>query len=148
MKKIIALAALVCSASFAKAQYTTFRVMDNTGYPGGITTQVMGDRFPGRLCAFDNTTEPPTLVSTTTYSVFTPGTSGWAYPGATVLNGILILKPSGLGFPETPIGSPMSLCGIPPGGLSIATNFGVTMDPITITITPVGTSQLDIVLTP
>jgi hypothetical protein len=148
MKKLLTLTALVCSATFAKAQYTTFRIMDNTGYAGGITTQIMGDRFPGRPCFFDNITEPPASISTSTYSVFTPGTSTWSAPGATGFNGLIVRKLDAMGMVELTSPSPLPLCSVPPTGLSIMTNFNATMDPITITITPVGTTQLDIVLTP
>jgi len=147
MKKLFALAALVCSATFAKAQYTTFRVTNSTGY-SSVSCDVFGDRFPGRPCAQDNITAPHMPVSASGWSIYTPGTVSWFYPGAAVMNGIIIFKPDGMGGEEsTHIGVHM-LCGIPPGGISVMTNIFTTLDPVTLTFTPVGASQMDIVLTP
>jgi len=148
MKKLLALAVLVCSASFAKAQYTTFRVMNSTGY-ASVSCDVFGDRFPGRTCAQDNITAWPHMsAGTGSWTIFTPGSVSWTYTGATVLNGIIIFKPDGSGGEEpTTIGVHM-LCGIPPRGISVKTNFMTTGDPVTFTFTPIGASQMDIVLTP
>jgi hypothetical protein len=143
MKKIIALAALVCSASFAKAQYATIRIKDNTGYPGGVYAAVYGDRFPGRPCSPDNISQPPTLINMATYTVFTPAGTVWAYAGATNMNGIHILRPGG---DATGIGVEMNCA--PMSSRVVKTNFSPSGDPVTATITMVSSTQLDIVLTP
>jgi len=147
MKKLVALAALVCSATFAKAQFATFRVKDNTGFSSGIYCAVFGNRYPGGLCIPDNISEPPTLINTATYTVFTPAGTVWAYTGATVLNGIIIQRPDGMGNWE-PAGGMMTFCGPVTSTRVIKTTFATSGTPVTITITPVGTTQLDFVLTP
>jgi hypothetical protein len=147
MKKLFALAALVCSATFAKAQYSTFRIIDNTGYLG-VKCDIFGDRFPGRICATDNQTPPHIALSPGSWMTFTPGTVSWVYPGASVLNGVIIFKPDATGTEEPTTISVHMLCGIPASGISVMTNFIYSGDPVTLTFTPVGASQMDIVLTP
>jgi hypothetical protein len=64
------------------------------------------------------------------------------------LNGIILHKPDGMGGMEPAINTPFDFCGMPPTGITMLTHFSATMDPVTITVTPVSPTQLDIVLTP